>query len=44
MTKTVSAAMPLLDRMNSTLTQSKEDNDRQFVTALGSRIDNTGSF
>ena len=35
MTKSVSAATPLLDRMNSTLTQSKDDNDRQFVTALG---------
>ena len=35
MTKSVSAATPLLDRMNSTLMQSKDDNDRQFVTALG---------
>ncbi|MEK6202847.1 MAG: IclR family transcriptional regulator [Psychrobacter sp.] len=35
MTKNVSAALPLLARMNSTLEQSKDDNDRQFVTALG---------
>ena len=28
-------AAPLLDRLNSSLTQGKEDNDRQFVTALG---------
>ena len=35
MTKNVSAALPLLDRMTTILEQSKEDNDRQFVTALG---------
>ena len=35
MTKTLSAAIPLLDRMTTTIEQSKEDNDRQFVTALG---------
>ena len=35
MTKNISAALPLLTRMNSILEQSKEDNDRQFVTALG---------
>ena len=35
MTKNVSAALPLLDRMITILEQSKDDNDRQFVTALG---------
>ena len=35
MTKNVSAALPLLGRINKVLAQSKEDNDRQFVTALG---------
>lgn len=35
MTKTLPTAKPLLDRMNDTLVQSKVDNDRQFVTALG---------
>ena len=35
MTKNVSAALPLLGRINKVLEQSKEDNDRQFVTALG---------
>lgn len=35
MTKPLSTAIPLLDRINSTLSQSKNDNDRQFVTALG---------
>ena len=35
MTKSVSVTVPLMDRMNSTLDQSKADNDRQFVTALG---------
>ena len=35
MTKNVSAALPLLGRINTVLEQSKEDNDRQFVTALG---------
>ena len=35
MTKNISAALPLLTRMNSILEQSKDDNDRQFVTALG---------
>lgn len=35
MTKNVSAALPLLDRMTTLLEQSKDDNDRQFVTALG---------
>ena len=35
MTKNVSAALPLLDRMTTILEQSKDDNDRQFVTALG---------
>ena len=35
MRKNLSAAAPLLDRLHSALTQGKEDNDRQFVTALG---------
>ena len=35
MTKPLSTATPLLERMTTTLEQSKEDNDRQFVTALG---------
>ena len=35
MTKDVSAALPLIDRMTTILVQSKDDNDRQFVTALG---------
>ena len=35
MTKNVSAALPLLDRMTTILEQSKDDNDRQLVTALG---------
>ena len=35
MTKNVSPALPLLDRMTTILEQSKDDNDRQFVTALG---------
>lgn len=35
MTKSVSVTVPLMDRMNSTLDQSKAGNDRQFVTALG---------
>ena len=35
MIKNVSAALPLLGRINKVLAQSKEDNDRQFVTALG---------
>ena len=35
MTKNVSAALPLLNRMTTILEQSKDDNDRQFVTALG---------
>ncbi|KAA0925553.1 helix-turn-helix domain-containing protein [Psychrobacter sp. ANT_H56B] len=35
MRKNMSVAAPLLDRLNSSLTQGKEDNDRQFVTALG---------
>ena len=35
MTKLLSTATPLLERMTTMLEQSKEDNDRQFVTALG---------
>ncbi|WP_296243211.1 MULTISPECIES: IclR family transcriptional regulator [unclassified Psychrobacter] len=35
MTKNVSAALPLLDRITGVLEHSKDNNDRQFVTALG---------
>jgi len=35
MTKTLSTATPLLERMHATMSQNKEENDRQFVTALG---------
>lgn len=35
MTNSLSNIPPLLDRMDSALHQNKEDNDRQFVTALG---------
>jgi len=35
MTKILPTAKPLLARMNDTLAQSKVDDDRQFVTALG---------
>lgn len=35
MIKKLPATKPLLDRMNDTLAQSKADDDRQFVTALG---------
>lgn len=35
MTNSLSNIPPLLDRMNIALHQNKEDNDRQFVTALG---------
>ena len=35
MTNSLSNIPPLLDRMDSALYQNKEDNDRQFVTALG---------
>ena len=35
MTKPLSTITPLLERMYGTMSQSKEDNDRQFVTALG---------
>ena len=35
MTNSLSNIPPLLDRMDSALLQNKEDNDRQFVTALG---------
>ncbi|WP_420229232.1 IclR family transcriptional regulator [Psychrobacter sp. ER1] len=35
MTKPLSTATPLLERMHATMSQNKEDNDRQFVTALG---------
>ena len=35
MTKNIPAALPLLGRMTTILEQSKDNNDRQFVTALG---------
>ncbi|HCT73285.1 MULTISPECIES: IclR family transcriptional regulator [Psychrobacter] len=35
MTTPVSTAAPLLERMHGLMGQSKDDNDRQFVTALG---------
>ena len=35
MTKPLSTATPLLERMHGIMSQSKEENDRQFVTALG---------
>ena len=35
MTKPLSTATPLLERIHGIMSQSKEDNDRQFVTALG---------
>lgn len=35
MTKHLSTATPLLERMHATMSQNKEENDRQFVTALG---------
>ena len=35
MTKPLSKATPLLERMHATMSQNKEENDRQFVTALG---------
>ena len=44
MTKNVSAAIPLLNRMTTMLEQSKEDNDRQFVTALGRGLSLLAAF
>ncbi|MFP3456113.1 IclR family transcriptional regulator C-terminal domain-containing protein [Psychrobacter sp. SIMBA_152] len=35
MMKPLSTATPLLERMHATMSQNKEENDRQFVTALG---------
>ncbi|PKG34669.1 IclR family transcriptional regulator [Psychrobacter sp. Sarcosine-3u-12] len=35
MTKPLSTVTPLLERMHTTMSQNKEENDRQFVTALG---------
>ena len=35
MTTPTSTATPLLERMHGTMSQNKEENDRQFVTALG---------
>jgi DNA-binding IclR family transcriptional regulator len=35
MTRPLSTATPLLERMHATMSQNKEENDRQFVTALG---------
>ena len=34
MTKPLSTATPLLERMHATMSQNKDENDRQFVTAL----------
>ena len=44
MTKNISAAPPLLDRMTTILEQSKDDNDRQFVTALGRGLSLLAAF
>ncbi len=44
MTKNISAALPLLTRMNTILEQSKDDNDRQFVTALGRGLSLLAAF
>ena len=44
MTKNLSAAIPLLNRLTTTLKQSKEDNDRQFVTALGRGLSILAAF
>ncbi|MDN3454144.1 MULTISPECIES: IclR family transcriptional regulator C-terminal domain-containing protein [unclassified Psychrobacter] len=35
MMKPLSTSTPLLERMHATMSQNKEENDRQFVTALG---------
>ncbi|PKH69393.1 IclR family transcriptional regulator [Psychrobacter sp. 4Dc] len=35
MTKPLSTSTPLLERLHATMSQNKEENDRQFVTALG---------
>ena len=44
MTKSLSTATPLLERMTTLLEQSKEDNDRQFVTALGRGLSLLAAF
>ena len=44
MTKSLSTATPLLERMTTMLEQSKEDNDRQFVTALGRGLSLLAAF
>ena len=44
MTKPLSTATPLLDRMTTILEQSKDDNDRQFVTALGRGLSLLAAF
>jgi len=44
MTKSLSTATPLLERMTTSLEQSKEDNDRQFVTALGRGLSLLAAF
>ncbi len=44
MTKNISTALPLLTRMNSILEQNKDDNDRQFVTALGRGLSLLSAF
>ncbi|MBH0006900.1 IclR family transcriptional regulator [Psychrobacter sp. SWN149] len=44
MTKPLSTATPLLERMHGTMSQNKEDNDRQFVTALGRGLSLLAAF
>lgn len=44
MTKPLSTATPLLERMHATMSQNKEDNDRQFVTALGRGLSLLAAF
>ena len=44
MTKSLSTATPLLERMTTSLEQSKEENDRQFVTALGRGLSLLAAF
>jgi len=44
MTKNISAALPLLDRMTTILEKSKDNNDRQFVTALGRGLSLLAAF
>ncbi|WP_201606383.1 IclR family transcriptional regulator [Psychrobacter immobilis] len=44
MTKPLSTATPLLERMHATMSQNKEENDRQFVTALGRGLSLLAAF